>query len=165
MTPRISRGAWAVLLLLTMAWPSRAAAGERIHGENSSFAGQGVVVVWGVLRGASDLETRVILRLVPAGATYSAVSVEGVDPFTEGRTVLLPRSALDGGLNLWIPRASFAEAPQREIHLYTGAGGDRPALTIYFLGLPDTTPEFDSEAALSRYVDETVTKLLKEVRP
>lgn len=154
---------WAVLLvILLLVWlvPARAE-GQQIHGENSSFLGQGVAMVWGVLRGAREEETRVVLRIALAGGEYSALSVEGVDPFTGTRRMLLPPRPLDTVLDVWTSRATFAELPRREIHFYTKAGGEiqSPAVTVYFMGLPDTTPEFNSEDALVGYLNATITKL------
>lgn len=59
-------------------------------------------------------------------------------------------------------RGTFADLPRREIHFYTANDqhAQRPRLTVYFMGLPDTTPEFASEAALGKYLEETLAKLL-----
>jgi hypothetical protein len=35
---------------------------------------------------------------------------------------------------------------------------------VYFMGLPDTTPEFTSEAALARYLDETLATLTRDAK-
>ncbi len=154
---------WAALLAMALlAGPVPAAAeGQQIHGENSSFLGQGVAMVWGVLRGAGEEDTRVVLRIALAGGEFSAVSVEGVDPFTGTRRELLPRRPLGAQLDVWTTRATFADEPRREIHFYSKAGAEAqsPALTVYFMGLPDTSPEFNSEAALLKYLDERLTSL------
>jgi hypothetical protein len=152
-----------VSLCIALSWPIWAGAeGGRIHGENSRFATNGVVLVWGVLRGATDDSAKVVLRVVNTGRTYRAVSLEGVDPFGGARQTLFPRAPLADGVVIWTARATFADVPQREIHLFTDPGAAYPTLTIYFQGLPDTTPEFDSETALSRYLEETVAELSKK---
>jgi hypothetical protein len=163
-TKRWKTFGWTILLtFLLSAWsaPSRAE-GEQIHGENSSFLGQGVAMVWGVLRGAREEDTRVVLRIALTGGEYSSVSVEGVDPFTGTRRELLLRRPLDTLLDVWSLRATFADLPRREVHFYSKAGGGTqpPAVTVYFMGLPDTTPEFNSEAALLGYLNETLTRLM-----
>jgi len=159
---RATLGLVAFLALPTLAWYTPPSAeGQQIHGENSSFLGQGVAMVWGVLRGVREEDTRDVLRIVPAGGEYAAVSVEGVDPFTGGRRDLFPRRPLGALLDVWTLRATFADLPRREIHFYTKADGEAqpPSLTVYFMGLPDTTPEFATEAALFAYLTETMTKL------
>ena len=136
--------------------------GLEVHGENSSFVGNGVAMVWGVLRGARDEDTQAILRIAPAGGSYIAISVDGVDPFSQRRQELLGMRAMTNPLDIPTPRATFADLPRREIHFYTANDqhAQRPSLTVYFMGLPDTTPEFASEAALRRYLEETVAGLL-----
>jgi hypothetical protein len=166
----MSRGKRSTLLLRTalcaamlLAWPASARTqAQGIHGENSSFLGEGVAMVWGVLRGASEASTQVVLRIAPAGGEYRSVSVDGIDPFTQGRKVLVERRPLGDQLEIRTPRATFADLPRREIHFYkqAGRGTEEPSLTVYFMGLPDTTPEFGSEAALLGYLDHTLEKLL-----
>jgi len=138
-----------------------AAEERQIHGENSSFLGDGVAMVWGILRGVREEETRVVLRIVPAGGEYAAVSVEGVDPFSGTRQDLQPRRSLSPRTDVWSLRSTFADLPRREIHFYAKDDGQArpPALTVYFMGLPDTTPEFGSEAALFGYLDRTLEEL------
>ncbi len=140
-------------------------AGEiRVHGENSTFTAPGVILVWGVLRGSSEDATRVVLRVVSSGSEFGAVSLEGIDPFGGGRKLLLAKTALAPRLDVWTSRATFADVPQREVHLYASPGADTVAFTVFFQGLPDTTPEFDSEAALTRYLDERVLQATQTKR-
>ena len=54
------------IALLTVPAPV-AGQGQQVHGENSSFLGNGVALVWVVLRGTSEEDTQVILRIAPAG--------------------------------------------------------------------------------------------------
>jgi hypothetical protein len=156
---------WALLtwLMLPAVLPAGSVPERQVHGESSSFIGHGVAMVWGVLRGVTEEGTRVVLRVVPTGSNYAAVSVDGLDPFTQRRQSLLGRQPLGKQRDLLTSRATFAEFPRREIHLFTAEQPtQRPSLTVYFMGLPDTTPEFTSEAALRKYLDDTVAKLLAE---
>ena len=152
----------AFLAFLLAAGAAPAAEGRQIHGENSSFLGDGVAMVWGVLRGVREEDSQAVLRIVPAGGEYAAVSVEGVDPFSGTRQELQPRRPLSPRMDVWSLRSTFADLPRREIHFYAKDDGQAgpPALTVYFMGLPDTTPEFGSEAALLGYLDQTLEKLL-----
>ena len=153
----------ALLAFLFLVRPAPGSAeGGQIHGENSSFLGQGVAMVWGILRGAREKDTQAVLRITLAGGGYTEVSVEGVDPFTGSRRELLPRRPLNTLLDVWTLRATFADLPRREIHFFEKSEGEtEPAsLTVYFMGLPDTTPEFDSESALFGYLDDTLTRLI-----
>jgi hypothetical protein len=150
---------WVMLLTSGPAAPGQ---GRQVHGENSSFVGHGVAMAWGVLRGSSEQDTQVILRIALAGAEFAAVSLDGVDPFTQRRQELLGLQPLRKPLDVRTSRGTFADLPRREIHFHAANDlpAQRPSLTVYFLGLPDTTPEFASEAALQKYLEETLAKLL-----
>jgi hypothetical protein len=151
--------AWVMLLAPPMAALGQ---GREVHGENSSFVGHGVAMAWGILRGSSEQDTQVVLRIVPTGAEYAAVSLDGVDPFTQRRQELLGKQPLGRSVDIRTSRGTFADLPRREIHFHPADGqhAQRPSLTVYFAGLPDTTPEFASEAALQNYLEETLAKLL-----
>lgn len=152
----------AVVLILLVLPTLALSQGPEIHGENSVFAGHGVAIAWGVLKGGTEEQTQVILRIVPMGESFAAVRIEGVDPFTQNRQVIVDGRALGDGLDVRTPRGTFADFPRREIRLYrTDADwqAHKPSVTIFYLGLPDTTPEFTSEAALFTYLDEALAKI------
>ena len=161
---RIALLAWTVAFAMMLVGLPAPGLGQvqEVHGENSSFRGNGVAMVWVVLRGTSEEDTQVILRIAPAGGNYVAVSLDGVDPFSGRRQELLAVQPMANPLDTRTPRATFADLPRREIHFYTAADRNarRSSLTIYFMGLPDTTPEFASDTALQLYLDETLAKLL-----
>jgi hypothetical protein len=149
----------AVLMALAIlgAWPIPAAGqGQERHGENSVFASPGVTIAWGVRRGATEEATEVVVRIVVSGGAYTQLDVEMVDPFTRERRAVLRDRPLAGALDVRSPRASFADFPRREFRFRSVPEG--PVLTVYYLGVPDTTPEFTSEAALAAYLDDAVTR-------
>jgi hypothetical protein len=123
-------------------------------------------MAWGILKAPVEDQSLVVLRIVPLDPGVVSVRVEGVDPFTQRRQELLPLTALGSGLDVTTPRGTFAELTRREIHLYTASDtrARRPSLTIYFMGLPDTTPEFLAEPALRTYLDRTVARLAGDGR-
>jgi hypothetical protein len=150
-----------VLILLVLPTPARSQ-GPEIHGENSVFTGHGVAIAWGVLKRATEEQTQVVLRIVSTDTSFAAVRIEGVDPFTRSRQVIIDGQPLHDRLDVRTPRAAFADFPRREIRLYrTDADwqAHTPSVTIFYLGLPDTTPEFTSEAALFTYLDEALAKV------
>ena len=139
------------------------AAGQvrEVHGENSVFSGPGVVIVWGILRTPVEDHTQVVMRIAVPDRAYAAVAVDAVDPFTRARRPVLDARPLGEELGVPSRRQLFADFPRREIHHYRTAEGPRagpPVVTIYYLGVPDTTPEFTSEATLIAYLTAAVTK-------
>jgi hypothetical protein len=150
-----------VILLALLALPLLApllAHAETVHGADSVFASPGIRIVWGVLRASTEGGTVVVTRISNPMARYAYLRVEGVDPFTGRRTAVVEGAPLGGRADVKSPRAGFADFPRREIHLYASEADWRarkPALTVYYLGVPDTTPEFTSEAALEAYLAGT----------
>jgi len=148
-------------LALLLAAQLAPGAGPEVHGERDVFTAPGVVLVWAVLRTPVEEETQVVIRVVLSGGTYAYVRVWGADPFSGERRVMAPGGRVGGTVHLMTPRRTFVDHPRREIRLYrteTEWKADVPALTIYYLGVPDTTPEFTSEAALARYLTDAVTR-------
>ena len=145
-----------LMCALLAALASSAAAQQIVHGENSIFASAGVRLAWAVQRGRSEAETLVIVR-VTADADIRAVRVDGVDPFTKDRTVFAAARPLDRAADLAIPRAQFADHPSSEFHFFVSmddAAANKPKLTVFYLGVPDTTPEFADQAAAEAYLDK-----------
>jgi hypothetical protein len=142
----------AVLLVLP------AAAQQVVHGENSIYTSPTVKLAWAVKRGASEAETLVIVR-VSADAIYRAIRIDGVDPFTKDREVFIAPRPLDSEADLSIPRAQFADHPSTEFHFFASAddaAANKPKLTVFYLGVPDTTPEFATHRDAEAYLDHVV---------
>lgn len=136
--------------------PATAAETTReVHGSADAYAEPGIALAWGVRRGADEATTKVTLRIVADPARYPRVEAAGRDPFTQAERVLLAPAATRGLADLAIPRAHFADFPRTELRFH-GTGG--AAVVVYFLGVPDTTPEFASDAALDRYLDERIAR-------
>ncbi len=90
---------------------------------------------------------------------YSHLGAEAVDPFSRTRRGLGPDArvglAPPATVEIRERRGAFADYPRLEIHLSRHAS---PALTVYYLGVPDATPEFVSEALLRAYLDDAVAR-------
>jgi hypothetical protein len=157
---RTRRTAGGLLGALLLALWVMTAAAEELHGENSEFVGRGLSMAWAILKAPVEAESQVVVRIARPGPGPAAISVDGVDPFTGERRELLRRGPLPEQLEFRSPRGSFAELTRREFHFYAAAeAAGRPGLTIYFMGVPDTAPEFLEEAALGRYLDQTMARL------
>ena len=147
---------WLISVALAAALHGLAVAQEtRLHGENSIFTSPSVKLGWAVQRGASETDTLVIVRVI-ADAGHRFIRLDGVDPFTKDREVLVMARPLGGAADLSIPRASFADHPSTEFHFFASAedaAANRPKLTVFYLGVPDTTPEFAERAQAEAYLD------------
>jgi len=136
------RAVFAVLALPVFAVPPAAA--REVHGAADAYAEPGLALAFAVLRGRDEAGTTVVIRIEADPTRYGHVSVQGRDPFGAAERVLLPRSATAGLPDLALPRPHFAELPRTEFR-FEGAR----ERVVYYLGVPDTTPEFDRADALS----------------
>lgn len=144
-----------ILASLVMAWPLIARSAETLHGADAMFRGGGLTIAWAVARDHDDAKTTVMIRVVDAAKRYRAVEIVGVDPFTQKSEIVRPRQPLDGSLEIALQRSRFAELPRTELRF--SADGVL-ALTVYYLGVPDTTPEFPNAEAARRYLDQATEK-------
>jgi hypothetical protein len=165
----VRRPGLRVLLLLTgLVLASGAAvhgaeAPREVHGMSDAFAAPGVAMAWGVVRGASETATVVVARIVTDPAIYPWLAVTGGDPFTHRAGPLLAATRSAGVIDVRSPRAHFADFPRTEFRLYESAAAaqqDAPALVVFFLGVPDTTPEFATEDKLQAYIGDRVARLV-----
>lgn len=140
-----------------------AEAPREVHGMADAFAAAGVAIAWGVVRGASETATIVAIRVVTA--SYPWVAVEGSDPFTQRQHPLLRPMSSAGVIDVRSPRAHFADFPRTELRFYDSAAAAQkgvPKLVVFYLGVPDTTPEFATEEKLDAYLTDRVTRLRRD---
>jgi hypothetical protein len=148
---------WALAVAVALlAVPAAGQQGTAVHGADSIFTSPTVKLAWAVRRGASEAETLVVVRVIAADAGYRFVRVDGVDPFTRDRKVFVAARPLDREADLAIPRALFADHPSSEFHFFPSsedAAANRATLTVFYLGVPDTTPEFPGQPETEAYLD------------
>ena len=90
MSTCLARVLLAVSMAIGAALPVRAGdPAPELHGMADAYAGSGVALAWGILRGGNEAQTLVVLRIVTNPAEFPAMTATGTDPFTQ-RTVALP---------------------------------------------------------------------------
>ena len=162
---RCVRLALLVLIGLHVSFPAIAAgATQELHGHSDGFATPGVRLAWGVLRGADEAATAIVLRIAGDPAPYARIAIDGVDPFTGQRRPVLADRALAGLPDVRMPRAHFADFPRTELMLRAADDppGALPRLMIFYQGVPDTTPEFAGAAALDAYLADRIARLRRD---
>ena len=148
-----------IFFFFLMALLTSTAQAADVHGASDAFAGEGVAIAWGVLRGANEESTLVVVRVAADAKRYSRVEVAGIDPFTRDTKIRLAASALGASLDVRLPRSGFADHPRTELR-FSGA----ELMTVYYLGIPDTTPEFASAAALDAHLAARMARLRSDGR-
>ena len=120
-----------------------------------------MTLAWGVLRGATEADTRIVIRIATDRNAFAAVAVIGSDPFTKAERPILPVTPTATGVDVRVPRAHFADFPRTELRLFGSANpapDEAPKLVVFYLGVPDTAPEFPSAAALETYLAARIAR-------
>ena len=152
---RHGRVAVAVLAVAAIIWSANCAAQTVVHGADSLFVSPTLKLAWGVLKGKAEADTRVVIRVLNVAGEYRFLRVDGVDPFTKARIVFVETLALDKAADVSIGRAKFADHPSTELHLFRDEASLRTnsaAMVVYYLGVPDTAPEFTAPEAMGAYL-------------
>jgi hypothetical protein len=156
----------ALVVAALFAWHATAsaqsaAATREIHGSADAFVAERAALAWAVLRAAKEDDTAVVIRIDVDAQTYAWIEVAGKDPFTQREERHLAAVAVGGPFDLKVPRARFADFPRTEIRLWRSGpppGAAPPALVIYYLGVPDTTPEVARAADLDRSLSARIAR-------
>ena len=158
---RVLAVAWAFATALAAA----TANARDVHGVADAIALPDVVLAWAVARGAGSDDATVVIRIAVEGETVRFADAIGVDPFTQARKPALAATRIDRNLDVRVPRAHFADFPRTELRFFGSEAAVRdnaPSLMVYYLGVPDTTPEFASAAALDAYLTERIARARRE---
>jgi hypothetical protein len=135
-----------------------AAGAREVHGIADAFARPGIALAWGILRGKSEADTTVVVRVETTDPDFAFVAADGIDPFTQQRKAIQASVRASTRVDLRFPRAHFADFPRTEFKFAGDEKAASPALTVYYLGVPDTTPEFATQEALGRYLDDRLAR-------
>ena len=130
-----------------------------VHGHSDAFSAHGIAIAWSVLRGPSEQAAKVVLRIGVDGARYKMVAVDGVDPFTRQRQSITPRVKLNAVFEVRVPRSHYADFPRTELRFYADDKQAEPGVVVYYVGVPDTTPEFSDESKLESFLAERIRHL------
>ena len=153
--------ALVVGFLMFIGVASSAQTPHEAHGSADVYASPGVVLAWAVLRGASEAATSVVIRIATDPHVYPWVGVAGIDPFTKSEQPLQQATQVTATLDVQIPRSRFADLPRAEFRFYATAAAVRsgtPDLTVFYLGIPDTTPEFTDRTKVDAYLADRLAR-------
>ncbi len=146
--------------------PAALSGQQDFHGADSTFVREGVAILWAVLRGPDEARSMVNIKiaLMPDARAnpVPVFSMEAVDPFSKETERLVEGQKWDREFVLKHPRSSFQEKTGRRIIFYRNVEdcrAQKPAWTVFYLSVPDTTPEFLSEKELDGYFEQALRRL------
>jgi hypothetical protein len=160
--------AWTLaglILLLSLLTVRPVLAATELHGADSSFRAQGIIILWAILKGSSEENTSVHIRILHDQAETPWLRfyrVEAVDPFSKERAWVMRGEALRTLQTLKTVRTDFRDKTERWLHFYRDREAlekSRPTLTIFYHGIPDTAPELLSGADLEGYMAQALSRI------
>jgi len=164
---------WAffVLTLTLLLWfimESSQAQGKReYHGADSIFEKEGIIMLWAILKGSTEENSWVYIKIIQTGegpASFQLFGVEAVDPFSNQKEWVVKGEAFKKENMVKSIRASFREKTARRVLFYEKTEDllkENPAMIVYYLGVPDTSPEFMTEREIENYFEKAFSRLKK----
>ena len=132
----------------------RAGAGNRARGQFAVRIANTQDRV-GRAKGVSEEATAVIIRVVNSSGAYQQVRLDGVDPFSKQRAALVATQPLTTQVDLIVSRApalpNILAAKPSCTEARRWQPIKDPSVTVFYLGVPDTTPEFTTAQAMDEY--------------
>lgn len=152
--------------MVLMGWGILPAWGEReYHGADSVFEREGITIVWAILKGSTEESSWVYIKIINSGKNpFQIFSVEAVDPFSKEKEWVVKGKELENENLIRSNRVSFREKTGRRILFYRSTEAfekENPDMAVYYLGVPDTSPEVLSENGMEDYFEKAQERLKK----
>jgi hypothetical protein len=155
-----------LIAVILVAWEISPALGQReFHGADSVFEKDGITILWAILKGPTEESSWVHIKIINSGKNpFQIFSVEAVDPFSKEKEWVVKGKKLEKENLIRSNRASFREKTGRRILFYRSTEAfekENPDMIVYYLGVPDTSPEFLSEKGIEDYFQKAQERLKK----
>jgi len=138
---------------------------KEFHGADSVFEKEGITILWAILKGPTEGSSRVYIKILNSGnSPFQVFSVEAVDPFSKEKEWVVKGEVLKKENLVKGVRTSFNEKTGRRVFFYKNAedlSKGNPVMIVYYLGIPDTSPEFLTEREMENYFEEALRRLIK----
>ena len=153
---------WMVLIICEI---SPVFGQNEFHGADSVFEREGITILWAILKGPTEESSWVYIKIINSEKNPLQIfSVEAVDPFSKEKEWVIKRKKLEKE-NLFRPvRTSFRDKTARRILFYRSTEAfekENPDMAVYYLGIPDTSPEVLSEKEMEDYFEKAIERLKK----
>lgn len=160
-----------ILTLILLFWfimeSSRAQGKREYHGADSLFEKEGIAILWAILKGSTEENSWVYIKIIQTGqgpVSFQFFGVEAVDPFSNQKEWVVRGEPLKKENITKSIRATFREKTARRVLFYKKAedlSNENPAMIVYYLGVPDTSPEFMTERDIENYFEKAFSRLKK----
>jgi hypothetical protein len=137
------------------------------HGADSVFEREGITILWAILKGPTEESSWVFIKIIHSGGdpgSFQCFSVEAEDPFSKAREWLVKGEKLGEENVVKSVRSLFRDKTARRILFYKSHDDfvkEIPATTVFYLSVPDTSPELLSEREIESYFEKALERLKK----
>ena len=135
------------------------------HGADSIFEKEGITILWAILKGPTEESSSVYIKIINSGKNpFRIFSVEAVDPFSKEKDWVVKGEKLEEENLVRGVRTSFRDKTGRRILFYRSTEAfekEDPDMAVYYLGVPDASPEILSEKEMEDYFKKAVERLEK----
>ena len=157
---------WVVLWMVLIVGEISPLFGQtEFHGADSVFEKEGIIILWAIFKGPNEESSWVYIKIVNSGKNpFQIFSIEAVDPFSKEKEWVVKGKKLEKENLVKGNRTSFRDKTARRIFFYRGAEAfekENPDMTVYYLGVPDTSPEVLSEKEMEGYFEKAIERLKK----
>jgi hypothetical protein len=154
--------------MIGMGWDITSLHGQEvIHGADSVFEKEGITILWAILKGKTEESSCVYIKIMISDdqlKAFQIFSMEAVDPFSKEKEWVVKGEELKMENSVKSIRSSFKDKTSRRILFYRSRQAfekENPDMSVYYLGVPDTSPEFLSEKDMEDYFKKAQERLKK----
>jgi len=135
------------------------------HGADSVFEKEGIVILWAILKGQDEASSWVYIKIVNSGGSpYQIFSVEAIDPFSKEKEWVVKGIKLEKENVVKSIRTSFRDKTSRRVLFFRNMDAlkkETPDMAVFYMGVPDTSPEVLSEKEMQGYFEKALERVKK----
>ena len=142
---------------------------NKYHGADSFFKANGISIFWAILKGSEESDSWVHIKIINQEddlKQFHTFSLIATDPFSDSEEWIIKGEKLKKENIIKLNRESFKEMMGRTFFFYHSEKiedyrNEIPDMTVYYLSVPDTAPEFLTLEKLEAYFKEVEKRFEK----
>jgi hypothetical protein len=158
-----------LIAVILVAWEISPVLGQReFHGADSVFEKDGITILWAILKGPTEESSWVHIKIIcseESSNPFQFFSMEAEDPFSKAKEWVVRGVPLEKENLVKSLRSSFYDKTSRRIIFYKSREDflrEKPMMTVFYLSVPDTSPELLSEKEIGNYFEKAFERLKKQ---
>ncbi len=142
---------------------------NKYHGADSFFKANGISIFWAILKGSEESDSWVHIKIINQEDNlkqFHIFSLIATDPFSDSEEWIIKGEKLKKENIIKLNRESFKKMMGRTFFFYRSEKiedyrNEIPDMTVYYLSVPDTAPEFLILEKLIAYFKDAEKRLEK----